>query len=577
MSELQIGQEKITINNVGGTINMKDVYQGLIRGKKRSKIAMAGIALATLVVANCGGSTSSSTDTEVAAVETPARELIVARDMDINSLDPARTYCDTCQIYMAAAYETLIGLDVNDPSIQIPRIATSWEGNADNTVFTFQLNPDAKFADGSAITSADVKWSWERLMNIKGSASYFLDGVALVEAPDAATVVVTFSAANSAFLAIVSSTYMSIVNSKVATEEGSAIAAAGADTTDLAEQWFFTHSAGSGPYTLESYTEGDSLVLVRNESYWGTPAVFPKVTIKQVKDASAQLQLLQNGDADIAMQLSFDSTSQLDGNASVVATPQDSYNYVYIALSPGAKGAENLKDPKVREAIKLAIDYDGMIDITVAGNGKKQASPIPNGFTGSADLALPAQDIEKAKALMAEAGMEAGFSIDAIFPNANVYGVDFNVMMQKAQQDLKAINIELVLQPVEWAKWSETIKATGIPVTAVYFAPDHTDSSQYVQYFGMIDGSSWATRAGGGAAGKPIANAKEQELLAKALAAGADTKSGLYSQLGQELINDLVIFPMVNPQLLLAYASDIEGMHYSACCNLELGKLTLKK
>ena len=558
-------------------IKMKDFYQGLIRGKRRSKIAIAGFALAALVVANCGGSTSSSTDTEAAAVETPARELIVARDMDINSLDPARTYCDTCQIYMAAAYETLIGLDVNDPSIQIPRIATSWEGNADNTIFTFQLNPDAKFADGSAITSADVKWSWERLVNIKGSASYFLDGVASVEAPDAATVVVTFSAANSAFLAIVSSTYMSIVNSRVATEEGSAIAAAGADTTDQAEQWFFTHSAGSGPYILESYTEGDSLVLVRNESYWGTPAVFPKVTIKQVKDASAQLQLLQNGDADIAMQLSFDSISQLDGNANVVATPKDSYNYVYIALSPGAKGADNLKDPKVREAIKLAIDYDGMIDITVAGNGKKQASPIPNGFTGSADLALPAQDIEKAKALMAEAGKEAGFSIDAIFPNANVYGVDFNVMMQKAQQDLKAINIDLVLQPVEWAKWSETIKANGIPVTAVYFAPYHTDSSQYVQYFGMIDGSSWATRAGGGAAGKPIANATEQELLAKALAAGADTKSGLYSQLGQELINDLVIFPMVNPQLVLAYASDIEGMHYSACCNLELGKLTLKK
>ena len=60
-----------------------------------------------------------------------------------------------------------------------------------------------------------------------------------------------------------------------------------------------------------------------------------------------------------------------------------------------------------REAIKLAIDYDGMIDITVAGNGKKQASPIPNGFTGSADLALPAQDIEKAKALMAEAERKA--------------------------------------------------------------------------------------------------------------------------------------------------------------------------
>lgn len=545
--------------------------------RKTGRITTAGFVLATLVIANCGGNSSETTDSEAAVEDVPARELIVARDMDINSLDPSRTYCDTCQIYMSATYETLIGLDVNDPAIQIPRIASSWEANSDSTVFTFKLNPDAKFADGATITSADVKWSWERLMNIKGSASYFLDGMVSVEAPDEMTVVATFSAPNSAFLAIVSSTYMSVVNSKFASEAGKAVAASGADASDQAEQWFFTNSAGSGPYTLESYTEGDSLVLVRNENYWGTPAVFPKVTIKQVKDASAQLQLLQNGDADIAMQLSFDSISQLEGNASVIATPQDSYNYVYIALSPGAKGADSLKDPKVREAIKLAIDYDGMIESTVAGNGKKQASPIPNGFPGSSDLDLPAQDVAKAKALMVEAGKESGFSIDAIFPNANVYGVDFNVMMQKAQQDLKAINIDLVLQPVEFPKWSETIKAQGIPITAVYFAPDHTDSSQYVQYFGMIEGSSWAKRAGGGAAGKPISNPAEQKLLAEALAAGADLKAGLYTQLGKEMIKDLIILPMVNPQLVLARASDIDGMHYSACCNLELGKLTLKK
>ena len=140
---------------------MKNLNHGLVKRKKRGRLAIAGVALATLVIANCGGSSSSSTDTD-----SSARELIVARDMDINSLDPSRTYCDTCQIYMAATYETLIGLDVNDPSIQIPRIATAWEANADNTVFTFALNSDAKFSDGSSITSADVKWSWERLMNI---------------------------------------------------------------------------------------------------------------------------------------------------------------------------------------------------------------------------------------------------------------------------------------------------------------------------------------------------------------------------------------------------------------------------
>ena len=556
---------------------MKASRKKLGQRRKKCLPSFASIALSALILSNCGGSSSTSTDsaTEIEAV--PARELIIARDMDLNSLDPARTYCDTCQIYMAATYETLIGLDVDDPTIQIPRIASAWEANADNSVFTFGLNPDAKFADGSAITATDVKWSWERLLNIKGPASYFLDGLSSVEAPDAATVVVTFAAPNSAFLAIVSSTYMSIVNSQLATDEGGAIATAGADASDQAEAWFFSNSAGSGPYTLESYTEGDSMVLVRNESYWGEPAFFPKVTIKQVKDASAQLQLLQNGDVDIAMQLSFDSIEQLEGNAAVVATTKDSYNYVYIALSPGVKGAENLKDAKVREAIRLAIDYDGMIDVTVAGKGKKQASPIPNGFTGSADLALPAQDIERAKKLMVEAGKESGFSINAPYPNMNVYGVDFNVMMQKVQQDLKAIKIDLVLEPLENAKWRELVSSQGIPLTSRYFAPDHTDSSQYVQYFGLINGSVWAARAGGSEAGSPLSNPIEQELLAKALAASGEVQADLYTQLGQAMVNDLIILPMVNPQLVLAYASDVFGMHYSACCNLELGKLKLKK
>ena len=98
--------------------------------------------------------------------------LVIARGMDINSLDPSLAYCDTCQIYMTAVYETLIGLDSSDNQTLVPRLATSWEGNAEQTEFTFTLDPDAQFADGSKVTSADVKFSWERLKGLQGSASY---------------------------------------------------------------------------------------------------------------------------------------------------------------------------------------------------------------------------------------------------------------------------------------------------------------------------------------------------------------------------------------------------------------------
>jgi len=488
------------------------------------------------------------------------RDLIIARDMDLTTLDPQRAYCDTCQIFLTAVYETLIGVDPTDLSVLVPRLATEWEANADNTEFTFTLDPDATFADGSPVTAEDVKFSWERLAGLEGSASYLMAGVSSVEAPDAGTVVVTFEAPNSAFLNIVSAPYMGISSKAQAEANG-----ATADTSDAAEQWYLENSTGSGPFVLESYTEGDQLVLARNDSYWGTPTPFPSVTLKQVKDATAQLQQLQQGDVDIAMQISSDAVGQLEGVEGVTTELVDSYNFVYIALSEGAVGGEELT-PEVREAIKKALDYEGILDTTVGGNGKLQASPIPNGFEGSADLPLPEQDVAAAQALLDEAGVTE-LTLQAAYPSVNVYGVDFDTMMAKVQQDLSAVGIELELEPLEFAQWVERITGDGIPVTAVYFAPDHIDSSQYVQYFGMIEGSSWQGRSG-----LPV-NETQTELFAQALASTGDAKTDLYTQIGQSMIDDLVIMPLVNPGLVLAHASDISGVRYSACCNLELGGL----
>ena len=553
------------------------------------------VAVAAIVAASCGsdksgspatgapGGTSGQGTTAGTSAPSPtgggssgnARELVIARDMDVNSLDISRSYCDTCQIFNTAVYETLLTLDPGDPNKLVPRLATSGEANADNTVFTFKLDPSAKFADGSPVEAKDVKWSWERLANIKGGGSYLMAGIKSIDTPDAGTVVATFEAPNSAFLPIVAASYMGVVNSDVASAQG-AIADVGADTKDKAEEWFLAHSAGSGPYQLESYTQGDKLVLARNDGYWGkNKPVFPKITLQEVKDSSSQLQQLQSGDADIAMQISVDSLSQLQGDSNVSAKLVDSYNYVYIALSPGAAGGEKLKDINVRKAIIEAIDYDGAIESLVAGKGKRQASPIPNGFLGSAGLTPPAFNLDDAKKKLSDAGLADGFDLEVVYPDVNVYGVSFTLMLQKIQQDLAKVKINLNLSPVQFTEWIPRIGEKGIPLTAVYFAPDFSESSQYVQYFGLIPNSFWAGSAGGGSSGSPMLNQKESDLLAKALADSGADKEKDYHDLGQAMMDDAIIIPIVNPQLVLASRSDITGMHYSACCNLDVGLLGL--
>src|SRR6478752_10147218 len=133
----------------------------------RAAVAIGIAAVLTLAACSSDSSSSStqaagSTATTVAGgtgASTPAgggavsdKPLVIARSMDVNSLDPQRAYCDTCQIFMTAVYETLIGLGSDNKTL-VPRLATKWSANADLTEYTFNLDPKAKFADGTPVTS----------------------------------------------------------------------------------------------------------------------------------------------------------------------------------------------------------------------------------------------------------------------------------------------------------------------------------------------------------------------------------------------------------------------------------------
>jgi peptide/nickel transport system substrate-binding protein len=540
------------IRSLGGVIVVAALLLGACSDDDDDGVGTGDSTAAT------GGSTAPAGTAGAAGTD---EALVIARGMDVNSLDPSLAYCDTCQIYMTAVYETLIGLAADNTTLE-PRLATSWEGNPEQTQFTFTLDPAAKFADGTPVTSADVKFSWERLQGLQGSASYLAGSIETIATPDPATVEVTLDAPNSAFLNQVNSPYLGIVNQKVAEANG----ATGDPATDEGEQWFLANSAGSGPFQLAAYTPGSELRLTRNDSYWRTKAAFPEVIIKETPQAVTQRQQLEQGEVDIAMQLSGD-VAQGMGGGDVAVERVPSFNFVYLALSPGAAGAEALT-PEVREAIRLALDYQGLVDVTVGGAGRPQPSPIPNGFLGTEGLPAPAQDVEKAKQLLADAQV-GELTLDATYPSLNVYGVDFSTAMQKVQTDLKGIGINLELNPVEIAVWGEQIGAAGIPVTMLYFAPDHTDPSQYVQYFSLIEGTQWQGWT------KAEASTTAGPLLEKALATqNADERAAIYNDLAEEMIADNVIIPVVNPDLFLASRADIKGMRYSACCNLVLGDLS---
>lgn len=496
--------------------------------------------------------------------------IAIARDNDFNTLDPSRSWCDSCQIYLTAVYDQLVRVGADNKTLE-PRLATKWNISDDARTYTFELDPDAVFSDGSPVEATDVAFSLMRLKNLKAGASFLAGGIESIETPDAKTVAVTLSAPDPEFLGKVSSPYGAILNADVAEEHG-ATAGADADTTDQGEAWLLENSAGSGAYVLESYRPDDELRLAANPNYWREPADAETIVIREIEDAVSQMQALQSGTVDIAMQVDSDTAASVQA-PEVVTELVPSFNFVYIALSPGAKDLEVELTPTVREAIASAVDYEGVLDFTTGGAADLIASPIPPGFPGTDDLPMPKQDVEKAKALLAEADLEDGFGLVAAYPEVNIYGVDLGIMMQKVQQDLAKVGVEVTLEPVTFAVWRERVGGDHIPLTAVYFAPDYYGSGQYAGYFGMVPDSPWYARAGGDEVAG-LKNERMVKLMDEVRTASPDEAPALYNQMAREMIKDRVIIPLVNPKLVLAYRDGIAGVRYAVCCNLPLEELS---
>jgi peptide/nickel transport system substrate-binding protein len=440
-------------------------------------------------------------------------------------------------------------------------------------VYTFHLDPAAVFSDGSPVESKDVAFSLMRLKNLKVSLTYLVDDITAIDTPDAQTAVITLGRSNSEFINNMNAAYAGIINSDVAIEQG-ASADEDADTKDTAEAWFISNSAGSGPYVLDSFAEGDQLTLKANENYWRDPAPISTVIIKQAETAAAQAQMLQTGEADIAMQIDPVTAESLSGVDGVTVETIPSFNFFWLGLAEGTTtGTSAPLTADVRQAIAMAIDYQGLIDSLVAGKGKLQASPIPNGFPGSEGLEPRTTDIEGAKQLLADAGV-TDLTLTLGYPTINAYGVDFGQLAQIIQQDLEKIGVHLELDPQTFGVMIDKYRQYELPSNLLYWAPDYFGSSQYVGYFGQVEGSTWSKHVGG-SDDTPVVNDVEQEAYDKALASTDEAeKAAQYKITGEQMMADNAVIPLFSPDLVLAYRTEVQGVFYSACCNIYLDQLS---
>lgn len=470
---------------------------------KKKFLAMAlGIAVVLSCTA-CGGGSSdaaapASGETNAASSEAGSDSaaggsttVTVAIGAGFSTLDPGYVYEKYPPLVINACYENLFKFYSNDGAAE-PCLADSYEFSDDNKTLTVKLKENVTFASGNKMTSADVAFSINRCKNLQGNPSFICDTIDSIETPDDYTVVFHLTQPDSAILSKLTYSSLAVLDSAVVKEHGGTDAA-DASSTDTAQAYLDTASAGSGMYIMTSYTPDSEIVLEKNPNYWGESTNVDKYVIKIQPDANTQMMTLSSGDLDIAMNMTDDTMSELTGdNVAKINTATKTVGFLLMNMNEEYGGP--VSNPKVQQAIRKALDYTGIQ--TIVGEGAETPySIIQDGFMGAKGQ-RPADytNIDEAKQLLADAGYPDGFDIDMPVCDLDMEGVLLTDLAQKVKDDLSqiGINVNIVSQP--WAAgFGDDYRDGKIGFTVMYWSTDYNDPNVQLEF---LPGQSVGLRAG---------------------------------------------------------------------------------
>lgn len=431
---------------------------------KRQLAPMVAVLLAVLLVAAVAGCGSQN----------PATDKTTLRMIHINeptTLDPAVCYDYGSQVMMCS-YESLVRLKQGTTELE-PCLAISWECSPDGLNWTFHLRDGVKFQDGTPMDAAAVKFSYERMLKINQGAAWMFECVDNISTPDAMTVVFALKKPYAPFLYSVAQPCATGIVSPAAVKAHEV-------NGDMAQGWLRTHTAGTGPYLVSQWVPGQQVELTRHKDYWRgwNGNHFQKIVFLIVKEASTQNMMIEKGQADLNADI-----ADLTNVAEVAKTPgvrldiSDSLVMHYITLNTQHKP---LDDVRVRQALAYAVDYEKVLSEFYNGYGQLAQGPVPKGLWGHDDsLPMYKLDLDKARALLAEAGQSKGFKLRLVYESGND---TMSRIAQHLQANLKQLNIDLQIEGLTRATIMDQFKSpdTAPDMRIDHWTVDYADPDDYL-------------------------------------------------------------------------------------------------
>ncbi|MBI1802237.1 MAG: ABC transporter substrate-binding protein [Chloroflexi bacterium] len=490
--------------------------------------------------------------TPTKAAGTAANTIVWLKNIDdIVSFDPAEGYEFSDWLGIHSMYDTLVKFEGADLTTIKASLADKWaiKDAGANWEITFNLKDGVKFASGNPFTSADVVYSFQRGIKLNKPPAFLWTDIGSLKpesitAPDAKTVVLTMpkTASPLEFLNVLTAPPMSIVDSK----EVKAHEAAG----DMGNIWLKDHSAGTGPYMMDHWKKDVEFLLTANPNA-AVKAKTPNILVKHVPEGSNQQAQLEKGDADIANDLTPEQIASLKSKAGITTAKAGNLQIFYIGMNVNLKPLDN---NKVREALRTAIDYDGIVKDLLGGNVQKLQTVVPIGLFG-ANLDTPFQkDVAKAKALLKEAGVEKGFEIDMLTLTGNQGLVSMGDLAAKIQADWAEIGVKVNVKQQPAAEMLGTYRAQKAPIVLLLWGPDFPDPD--------ANGTPFADAPLGKRNNYDDPKAKD---LAKKAALETDPAKRLaaYKELTDYLAHNGPFAILFQPNQLFAYRSNVQNFVWS--------------
>jgi len=496
------------------------------------------ITLLALALSACG---ERERDVDKAAQE---GIMLIGNGSEPKSIDPHLVTGVTENQIIQTMVEGLIAYHPDNDTVPYPGVAQSWESNDDFTVWTFKLRDNAKWSNGDPVVASDFVYSWERILSPALGAEYaemlyVIDnaagfhqgeisdfGAVGVKALDDYTLQVTLEGSTPYFLSMLKHYSFYPVNPKVVEEFGG--------MTNRQSGWSTVENfVGNGPFQITAWNTNDFLEVERNPYYWDADNVgLNGIRFLPIENLNTEHTAFQGGRLHVTYEVPADRIPRLrDANDPALRIDPYLGSYFYRVNVT----REPFNDPRVREALSLAIDRNLIVERVSQGGQTPATGFVPGGISGYPTSDAIAFAPERAKQLLAEAGYPGGEG----FPQAEIL-INTSENHRKIAEAIQAmwrdtLGVDIGIFNQEWKVYLDSQSSLNYDVSRAGWIADYVHPMTFLEIF----------TAGNGNNDTGWENAEYDRLIRAAQTASSeDERTALMAQAEAILLDELPVVPI---------------------------------